>query len=94
MELTSLDKAVIVTMYARSGKSKTAHFPLEFIVKGFPTHLHGKIKKRVIKLKREGYLYVKPHPSGVSYGLTDAGWKLAKKLEEEAEENKMNFTYK
>jgi len=85
VELTSLDRAIIVTMYVRGGKSKTAHFPLEFVTKGFPSHLHGKIKKRVIKLKREGYLYVKPHPSGMSYGLTDAGWKLAMMLEEEAE---------
>jgi hypothetical protein len=84
MELTRFDKAIIVTIFIRSGRSKTAHFPLEFIHKGFPSHLRGKIKKRVIKLKRAGYIYVKPHPSGVSYGLTDAGWKLAKKLEEDA----------
>lgn len=84
MELTSLDRAIIITMYFRGGKSKTAHFPLEFIVKGFPSHLHGTIKKRVIKLTREGYLYVKPHPSGMSYGLADAGWKLAKELEKVA----------
>ena len=84
MELTSLDKAIIVTIFIRGGRSKKAHFPLEFIYKGFPSHLHGKIKKRVIKLKRAGFLYVKPHPSGVSYGLTDSGWELAKKLEEEA----------
>lgn len=92
MELTSLDKAIIVTMYLRGGRSKSAHFPLEFIHKGFPSHLHGKIKKRVIKLKRERYLYVKPHPSGVSYGLTDEGWRLAKELEKEAAKNKVNVT--
>ena len=86
MELTRLDKAIIITMYLRGGRSKTAHFPLEFIVKGFPSHIHGKIKKRVIKMKRAGYIYVKPHPSGVSYGLTDEGWKLAMKLEEDAEQ--------
>lgn len=56
---------------------------VEFICKGFPTHQHGKVKKSVDKLKRKGYLYVKPHPSGISYGLTEEGWIAAKKLEGE-----------
>jgi len=84
MELTSLDKAIILTLYVRGGRSKKAHFPIEFIYMGFPSHLSGKIKKRVIKLKRGGYIYVKPHPSGVSYGLTGEGWRVAQELEEDA----------
>ncbi|AGK62219.1 hypothetical protein Asulf_02266 [Archaeoglobus sulfaticallidus PM70-1] len=83
MELTELDKAIIVTIYKRSGKSKKAHFPIEFICKGYPKHLHGMIKSRVKKLVKLGYLYNKPHPSGMSYGLTNDGWQLAKKLHEE-----------
>jgi hypothetical protein len=71
-------------LYIRGGRSKIAHFPLEFIRRDFPSHLSGKIKKRVIKLKRGGYIYVKPHPSGVSYGLTGEGWRVAQELEEEA----------
>lgn len=81
MELTELDKAVIITIYIRGDRSKKAHFPIEFICKGFPTHHHGKIKKSVDKLRRKGYLYTKPHPSGNSYGLTDEGWKIARELE-------------
>ncbi|MFO7967065.1 MAG: hypothetical protein R6U44_05655 [Archaeoglobaceae archaeon] len=83
MDLTELEKAVIITIYIRGDKSKKAHLPIEFICKGFPTHQHGKIKKNVDKLKRKGYLYVKPHPSGSSYGLTDEGWKIAKKLKDD-----------
>ncbi|MFP3910337.1 MAG: hypothetical protein ACLFVX_10840 [Archaeoglobaceae archaeon] len=83
MELTELEKAVIITIYIRGDRTKKAHFPVEFICKGFPysTHQHGKVKKSVDKLKRKGYLYVKPHPSGSSYGLTEEGWITAKKLE-------------
>jgi hypothetical protein len=87
MELTSLDRAIILTLYIRGGRSKTAHFPIEFVYRGFPSHLSGKIKKRIIKLKRGGYIYVKPHPSGVSYGLTGEGWRVAKELEKKANKN-------
>jgi len=83
MELTELDKAILVTISKRSGKSKKAHFPIEFICKGFPKHLHRMIKNRVKKLVKLGYLYTKPHPSGMSYGLTSDGWYLAEKLDEE-----------
>lgn len=82
MELTELDKAVIITIYIRGDRSKKAHSPIEYICKSFPTPQHGKIKKSVDKLRRKGYLYSKPHPSGKSYGLTDKGWIVAKDLEE------------
>ena len=81
MELTELDTAVILTIYTRGSRSKKAHFPIEFICRGFPSHLHGRIKKRVEKLRRAGYVSLKPHPSGMSYGLSDKGWKVAKELE-------------
>ena len=87
MELTEIDKAVLVTIYRRSGRSKKAHFSVEFICKGYPKHLHGIIKSRIRKLVNLGYLYVKPHPSGLSYGLTNNGWQLAKKLDEELLKN-------
>ena len=83
MDLTELDKAIIYTIYRRGNRSKKAHFPIEAICRGFPTHLHGLIKRRVKYLVSKGYLYVKPHPSGHSYGLTDLGWKTAMRLEEE-----------
>ncbi len=83
MNLTELDKAIIYTIYRRGNRSKKAHFPIEAICRGFPTHLHGLIKRRVKYLVSKGFLYVKPHPSGYSYGLTDLGWKTAMKLEEE-----------
>ena len=82
MELTELDKSVLVTIYSRGDRSKKAHFPIEFICKGSPSHLHGMIKKRVRTLRRKGYLSMKPHPSGMSYGLTDKGWRTARELEE------------
>ncbi len=85
MELTELDKAIIYTIYKRGNKSKKAHFPVEAICHGYPTHRHGMIKRRVEYLVRKGYLYAKPHPSGRSYGLTNLGWKVARKLEEELE---------
>ena len=81
MELTELDIAIILTIYTRGNRSKKAHFPIEFICRGFPSHRHGKIKKRVEKLRRAGYISLKPHPSGMSYGLSDKGWKVAKELE-------------
>lgn len=83
MELTELDKAIIITIFRRGGKSKKAHFPVEFICKGFPSHLHDLIKRRILKLRRNGYLSIKPHPSGPSFGLTDEGWNVAKELEQE-----------
>ena len=56
MELIELDIAIILTIYTRGNRSKKAHFPIEFIRKGFPSHLHGKIKKRVEKLRRAEYV--------------------------------------
>ena len=47
--------------------------------------MHGKIKKRVEKLKRMGYIFSKPHPSGMSYGLSEKGWEVARELEKELE---------
>jgi hypothetical protein len=58
-ELTELDTAIILTIYTRGNRSKKAHFPIEFICKGFPSHLHGRIKKRVEKLRRVGYVSLK-----------------------------------
>ena len=82
MDLTELDKAIIYTIYRRGNRSKKAHFPIEAICRGFKPHLHGLIKRRVNFLVSKGYLYVKPHPSGRSYGLTDLGWKVAMILED------------
>jgi len=82
MDLTDLDKSILVTIYSRGGRSKTAHFPEDFICRGYPSHLHGKIKKRIRRLRIEGILYIKPHPSGPSYGLTNTGWEKAKELED------------
>ncbi|MCW7074588.1 MAG: hypothetical protein OCU24_01880 [Candidatus Methanospirare jalkutatii] len=84
-KLTELDKAILLTIYTRGGKSKKAHFPVEFICRGFPSHLHGKIKKRVEKLKRKGYIFSKLNPSGMSYGLSEKGWEVARELEKELE---------
>ena len=83
MHLTELDKAILVTIYRRGKRSKKAHFPIEFICKGYPSHLHGMIKRRVEKLVAKDYLYAKPHPSGRSYGLSDKGWRVAMELYEE-----------
>ncbi|MFO7966487.1 MAG: hypothetical protein R6U44_02690 [Archaeoglobaceae archaeon] len=80
------DIAITITTYEPGeieAKKLTSHFSIELICKGFPTHHHGKIKKSVNKLRRKGYLYTKPHPSGNSYGLTDEGRRVAKELEEE-----------
>ena len=52
-KLTELDKAILLTIYTRGGKSRRAHFPVEFICRGFPSHLHGKIKNRVETLWNE-----------------------------------------
>lgn len=83
MELTELDKVVIVTIYVRGNRSKKAHFPVDFICKGFPSHQRGEVKRRVRKLRKRGYLSIKPHPSGMSYGLTDEGWRIAQELEKD-----------
>ncbi len=83
MKLTELDKAIIYTIYRRGNRSKKAHFPVEAICRGYPTHLHGTIKRRVKYLISKGCLYAKPHPGGRSYGLTDLGRDIARELEEE-----------
>lgn len=83
MLLTELDRTVIVSIYVKGNRSKHAHLPIDFICKGFPSHLHGKVKRSVRKLRKRGFIYRKPHPSGDSYGLTDAGWKEVKELEKE-----------
>jgi hypothetical protein len=84
MDLTELDLAILVTIFVKGGKSKTAHFPEEFICRCFPAHHQGAVKKRLKALRRGGYLSIKPHPSGASYGLSDEGWHVAKELEAEA----------
>jgi hypothetical protein len=84
MELTELDLAILVTILLKGGKSKTAHFPEEFVCRCFPTHQQGAVKKRLKALRRGGYLSIKPHPSGASYGLSDEGWNVAKGLEADA----------
>jgi len=83
MEFNDLNIAILITIYTKRGKSKTAHYPGEYICKRFPSHQRGKVKKRIEKLHRKGYLSLKPHPSGLSYGLSDEGWKVAKELEAE-----------
>jgi len=89
MELTELDKVIIVAIYTRGDRSKKAHFPVEFICKGFPSHLHGEVKRRVRKLRKRGYLSLKTHPSGTSYGLTDEGWRKAQELERDIKRIKL-----
>jgi len=84
MELTELDRAILITIFVKGGKSKTAHFPEEFVCSHFPTHQQGAVKKRLKALRRGGYLSIKPHPSGASYGLSDEGWDIARESEAEA----------
>jgi hypothetical protein len=83
MVLTQLGRIILIRIYRKGNKSETAHFPMEAICRFNSRHKYDLVKNEVLKLRKEGYLYVKPHPSGRSYGLTAEGWRIAKESEEE-----------
>ncbi len=57
-------KGKILHKLARFGKFEASHTAIEYLQKGFPTHLIGRAKEMIEELKREGIL----KPKRTNYG--------------------------
>jgi len=57
-------KGKILHKLTRRGKFEHSHTAIEFLQKGFPKDLIGKVKDMIKELKKEGILLSKPTVSG------------------------------
>jgi len=66
---SSQDEARILYKLVRLGKWEHAHTSVDNLVKGFPKHKRGDVKKLIPKLIKRGFLHVKPTAYGKEVSL-------------------------
>jgi len=63
------DVAKILYRLMRLGKWEHAHTSIDNLIKGFPKHKRGEVRKLILKLIRQGFLHVKPTAYGREVSL-------------------------
>jgi len=66
---SSQDEAKILYKLMRLGKWEHAHTSVDNLVKGFPKHKRGDVKKLIPKMIKRGFLHVKPTAYGKEVSL-------------------------
>ncbi len=69
MDNTSQDEAKILHKLMRLGKWEHAHTSIDNLVKGFPKHKRGDVRKSISRLIKRGFLHVKPTAYGREVSL-------------------------
>lgn len=69
MSNVSVDEAKILYKLMRLGKWEHAHTSVDNLIKGFPKHKRGDIRKLIPKLIKRGFLHVKPTAYGIEVSL-------------------------
>jgi len=65
----SQDEAKVLYKLMRLGKWEHAHTSVDNLVKGFPKHKRGDVKKLIPKMIKRGFLRVKPTSYGMEVSL-------------------------
>ena len=73
------DEAKILYKLRRLGKWEHAHTSIDNLIKGFPKHKRGDVRKLIPKLIKRGFLHVKPTAYGRKVSLNI---KRKKEIEE------------
>ena len=63
------DEAKILYKLVRMGKWEHAHTSIDNLIKGFPKHKRGDVRKLIPKLIQRGFLHVKPTAYGREVSL-------------------------
>jgi len=63
------DEAKVLYKLMRLGKWEHAHTSVDNLVKGFPKHKRGDVKKLIPKMIKRGFLHVKPTAYGMEVSL-------------------------
>lgn len=63
------DEAKILYKLMRLGKWEHAHTSIDNLIKGFPKHKRGDVRKLISKLIKRGFLHVKPTAYGREVSL-------------------------
>jgi len=63
------DEAKILYKLMRLGKWEHAHTSIDNLIKGFPKHKRGDVRKLIPKLIKKGFLHVKPTAYGREVSL-------------------------
>jgi len=63
------DEAKILYKLVRLGKWEHAHTSVDNLIKGFPKHKRGDVRKLIPKLIKRGFLHVKPTAYGREVSL-------------------------
>jgi len=66
---SSGDEAKILYKLMRLGKWEHAHTSVDNLIKGFPKHKRGDVRKLIPKLIKKGFLQVKPTAYGREVSL-------------------------
>ena len=69
MNNKSLDEAKILYKLMRLGKWEHAYTSIDNLVKGFPRHKRGDVRKLIPKVIKRGFLHVKPTAYGREVSL-------------------------
>jgi len=67
--VSSRDEAKILYKLMRLGKWEHAHTSIDNLIKGFPKHKRGDIRKLIPKLIKRGFIHVKPTAYGIEVSL-------------------------
>lgn len=73
------EKAVLQSICKATKISKHAHVPEHAFIKKFPG-AEREARKALKKLISYGYVQMHPTRGGMTYELTDMGWKLCQEL--------------
>lgn len=72
--------AILIAVYDATSGSLSAHVPLEAILRRFPGHLRGDVRRCVKELIKRGLLTLHPTKGSTTYQLTQRGLECTTKL--------------
>jgi predicted nuclease with RNAse H fold len=72
--------AILVAVFDATNGSLSAHVPLEAVLRRFPGHLRGDVRRCIKELIKRGLLKLHPTRGSTTYQLTQRGLECATKL--------------
>ena len=72
--------AVLIAVYDATNGSLSAHVPLEAVLRRFPGHLRGDVRRCIRELVKRGLVTLHPTRGSTTYQLTQWGLECSTKL--------------
>ena len=72
--------AILIAVYDATNGSLSAHVPLEAVLRRFPGHLRGDVRRCIRELVKRGLVTLHPTRGSTTYQLTQWGLECSTKL--------------